>query len=208
MYEFANHPTDEAADEFGSRKSLFLRGRGGHPAPRRSGRDRGRGCPRPLAPNDLIEGSEAASKLGPIGGGRAGQLGRSEGRGVRSPSRLGRNENGREVRLMLRRNKRKKRQRSGKGTDREGHGPRRPWTEKGKDRKDRDRSSAGRDKGGRTRGRPLPTSRRADHARTNGIRRSPDLLWNFLIKTSTERTRRSCSGSLGGFTVSNGGMSS
>src|SRR5438128_109701 len=101
-----------------------------------------------------------------------------------------------------------RRQRSGKGTDREGHGPRRPWTEKGKDRKDRDRSSAGRDKGGRTRGRPLPTSRRADHARTNGIRRSPDLLWNFLIKTSTERTRRSCSGSLGGFTVSNGGMSS
>jgi len=34
MYEFANHPADEAADEFGSRKSLFLRGRAGHPAPR------------------------------------------------------------------------------------------------------------------------------------------------------------------------------
>src|SRR5713101_5006887 len=76
MYEFANHPADEPADEFGSRKSLFLWGRAGHPAPRRGGRDRGRGCPRPLAPNDLIEGSGVASKLGPRGGGRGGQFGR------------------------------------------------------------------------------------------------------------------------------------
>jgi len=53
MYEFANYPADETADEFGSQKPLILWGRAGHPAPRRWGRDRGRGRLRPLAPNDL-----------------------------------------------------------------------------------------------------------------------------------------------------------
>src|SRR2546427_2677849 len=38
-------------------------------------RDRRRDCPGPLAPNDRIEGWGPASKLGPIGGGRGGQLG-------------------------------------------------------------------------------------------------------------------------------------
>lgn len=73
--DFANHPANEAVDEFRSRKLLVLQRRAGHPAPRRSRRDRRRGCPRPLPPDDWMEGSEAASKLGSNGGGWGGELG-------------------------------------------------------------------------------------------------------------------------------------
>jgi len=50
MYEFANYPADETANEFGSQKPLILWGRAGHPAPADEGEIGGEAASDPSLP--------------------------------------------------------------------------------------------------------------------------------------------------------------